>query len=376
VNFDLSEEQTMLVQGAKRYVREQLGLSARGAAGASADGFSRPHWADFADMGWLALPISEGDGGLGGGDVEIALLLEELGRGLAVEPYADTAVLGTTLIAAADDAVLRGQLLGGIATGEFITALAHVEANGRDEYQTPVATLAVQTGTQWTLSGEKTRVHHGPAATHWIVSARSRHEQKFSLFVVDRKEPGVSVNAYELIDGTRAADLSFSNTPARPLIGDPQRAGTTLEHSLDRTVVALSAAVLGSMEAVVALTADYLKQRTQFGQSLSKFQALQHRMAEMFIETDQARSILLQALAALETNDPVRQARAASAAKALITQAAHFVTGQGIQLHGGIGITEEYAVSHHYKSALVFDQRLGDRHFHLARSAGIAAGPG
>src|SRR6185312_6729112 len=332
MNFDLSEEQTMLAQGAKRYVSEQLGISARRAAGASVDGFSRKHWADFADMGWLALAIPEDDGGLGSGDVEIALLLEELGRGLAVEPYADTAVLGTTLIAAADDAVLRGQLLGGIASGQCITALAHIEANGRDEYETPVATLAVQTGAQWTLSGDKTRVHHGPAATHWIVSACLEDEATFSLFVVDREAPGVSVNAYELIDGTRAADLSFSNTPARPLIGDSQRAGTTLEHSLDRTVVALSAAAVGSMEAVVALTADYLKQRTQFGQSLSKFQALQHRMAEMFIETDQARSILLQALAALETSDPVRHARAASAAKALITQAAHFVTGQGIQL--------------------------------------------
>jgi alkylation response protein AidB-like acyl-CoA dehydrogenase len=375
MNFNLSEEHTMLVDGARRYVREQLGIQARRAVAASDDGFSRRHWADFAQMGWLALPVPEDHGGLGTGDMEIALLLEEIGRGLGVEPFADTAVLGVTLIAAADDSPLRESLLRDITTGGCITALAHVEPAGRNEYQTPVATQTVRRGNQLTLSGAKTRVHHGSAASHWLVSARPENGAGLALFVVERAAPGVSINAYELVDGTRAADLQFANTPARELIADRQRAAAALELALDRTIVALCASVLGSMEAVLSLTAEHLKQRTQFGQTLSKFQALQHRMAEMFIETDQARSMLLQALAALESGDPVRRARAASGAKALITQSAHFVTGQGIQLHGGIGITEEYAVGHHYKSALLFEQRFGDRYFHLARSAGLATGP-
>jgi alkylation response protein AidB-like acyl-CoA dehydrogenase len=375
MNFDLSDEQTMLAEGARRYVRENLGIEARRSAATSADGFSRKHWGDFAELGWLALAVPEDAGGLGNGDAELSLLLEELGRGLAIEPYTDTAVLGATLVNAADAAELREQLLGSIAAGKCITALAHVEPAGRSEYQTPVAIRATSDSGRWLLSGAKTRVHHAAAASHWVVSARTSDAEGFSLFVVEPNAGGAALDEYEVIDGTRAGDIRFSNTPAQLLIRDARRAAVTLELALDRAMVALAAWTLGSMEAVITLTADYLKQRTQYGQALSKFQALQHRMAEMFIETEQARSMLMQALAALESGDPLRRARAASGAKALIAQSACLVAGQGIQLHGGIGITEEYAVAHHYKSSLVFDKRFGDRDFHLARSSGLAQGP-
>jgi alkylation response protein AidB-like acyl-CoA dehydrogenase len=375
MNFDLSEEQTMLVDGARRYVRENLGIEARRAAATQADGFSRRHWADFAEMGWLALSIPEDAGGLGGGDVDVSLLMEELGRGLAIEPYADTSVLGATLINAADNKTLRTHLLGLIAAGECITALAHVEPDGRSEYQTPVNAQASTTANGHVLTGIKTRVPYGAAASRWLVTARLNNSNDFSLFVVDRDAGGLAIDSYEVLDGTRAADLTFTQTPAQVLIANGQRAAATLELALDRAVIALAAWTVGSMEAVMALTADYLKQRSQFGQTLSKFQALQHRMSEMFIETDQARSMLMQALAALEDGNAAYRAQAVSGAKALITNAAYFVTGQGIQLHGGIGITEEYAVGHHYKSTIVHDKRLGDRDFHLIRSTGLAQGP-
>jgi alkylation response protein AidB-like acyl-CoA dehydrogenase len=377
VDFDLSDEQKMLVDGARRYVRENLGTEARRHAAASTDGFSRDHWAAFADMGWLALPVPEDAGGLGGSDVDIALLTEELGRGLSSLPYIDSAVLASSVIAASPETAQREQLLGAIASGEAIVALAHMEPDGRSEFDTPVHTRATETAQGWQLSGTKARVVHGGPATHWLVTSRTDDAGKdgFAVFVVARDASGVQVSTYELVDGSRGADLQLEATPATLLIRDRVEAANALEEALDRAIVALAAQTVGSMEAVMLTTADYLKQRTQFGQTLSKFQALQHRMSEMFLETDQARSMLMSALAGLASGDPVYRAQAASGAKALITQAAYFVTGQGIQLHGGMGITDELGVSHHYKSALVFDKRFGDRDFHLARSAGLAVGP-
>jgi alkylation response protein AidB-like acyl-CoA dehydrogenase len=376
MDFDLSDEQKMLVDGAARYVREKLGLDARRSAAANADGFSRERWAEFAELGWLSLSVPENFGGLGGSDIDIALLMEELGRGLSPEPYADTAVLGATVICATQNAALRAKLLSQLAAGTCITALAHVEPEGRSEYETPVATSAVRTAQEWQISGIKPRVFHGTAASHWLVSARLGDTPQFGLFLIERGATGTTLTSYELVDGTRSADIRFHETPALALITDTESAAATLELALDRSIVALTAGLVGSMEAVMALTADYLKQRVQYGQSLSKFQALQHRMAEMFVETDQARSMLLQALAALQSGDAVQRRRAASGAKALVTRAAYFVTGQGIQLHGGIGVTEEYAVGHHYKAALSYDKRFGDLDFHLVRSSGLASGPG
>lgn len=377
MDFDLSDEQKMLMDGARRYVRENLGTEARRHAAASADGFSRAHWAAFAEMGWLALPVPEDAGGLGGTDVDIALLSEELGRGLSSLPYVDSAVLASTLISASPDPALREQLLSSLASGEALFALAHMEPDGRSEFDTPVQTRATETAQGWQLSGDKARVVHGAPASHWLVTSRTNDGGKdgVAVFVVAREASGVHVTPYELVDGTRGADLHFDATPATPLILDRVQAAAALEEAIDRAIVALAAQTIGSMEAVMLTTADYLKQRTQFGQTLSKFQALQHRMSEMFLETDQARSMLMVALAGLASGDPVRRAQAASGAKALITQAAYFVTSQGIQLHGGMGITDELGVSHHYKSALVFDKRFGDRDYHLARSAGLAQGP-
>jgi alkylation response protein AidB-like acyl-CoA dehydrogenase len=407
MDFDLTAEQVMLQQGAQRYVREHPGVAERRALSASHAGFSPARWAHFAELGWLALLIPEDAGGLGATDIELALLMEELGRGPSAEPLPDTAILGTTLIQACTWTVLRNDLLSGIAAGTFRTALAHVEPEGRSEYDTSIATRAESNGNTWRITGIKHRVMHGPAATHWLVSARvtdgtapangsvpagttapadgtrpadaaadgpARPDATApALFVIEANAPGVSANSYSLIDGSRACDLTFTATPALLLL-TPEQA-PILELALDRTIVALAAGAVGSMEAVMTLCAEHLKQRTQFGQALSKFQALQHRMAEMFIETDQARSMVYQALAALESTDPQRRRRAVSGAKWLVSRAGHFVTSQGIQLHGGVGITEEYPVSHHYRSMLIFEKRLGEVAFHLNRSAGLAQGP-
>lgn len=372
MDFKLSEEQRLLVNAAERYARERYGFEARRAATAAPDGFSREHWARFAEMGWLGLALPEEVGGLGGSLTDMALLIEPLGGALLAEPLIDTAILGAGLVAAGDQTV-RERLCGAVTAGTCILALAHLEDGMRFEYETAVTTRAAAGVGGWVLDGAKQRVFHGISADAWLVTARLEGTEGFGLFAVPNGSPGVEVRDYRLIDGTRACDLTFSGVAVGgdALVLGPDRAPAALEEALDRAVVAASAAAVGSMESVLALTAEHLKQRVQYGKPLASFQALQHRMAEMFVEADQARSALYRALAACAADDLGRRRRAVSGAKALITKAGYLVAGQGIQLHGGIGTTDEYAVGHHYKAMLVYDKRFGDAAFHLARSAGL-----
>jgi alkylation response protein AidB-like acyl-CoA dehydrogenase len=368
MDFELSDEQKMLADAAQRYVREKCGLEARRAASATPDGFSREHWNQFAEMGWLALPIPEDAGGLGGSESDITVLMEQLGEGLVAEPFVDTAILCGTLIAHSGNAAQRSLLLEGIAAGEYIVTLAHIEGDGRSEYATPVSTSATRNGDGWKLNGTKQRVFHGQSADYWLVTAQM--DGGTGLFAVAKGTAGVQLASYQMIDGTRAADITFSDAPlgADALLLQPPATLAALEEALDRANLATTAAAIGSMEAVMATTAEYLKTRVQYGKPLSTFQALQHRMAEMFVETDQAHSILYRTLSIAASGNKAEFGKAVSAAKALVTQACQFVTAQGIQLHGGIGVTEEYVIGHHYKAMLVYEKRYGDASFHLARS--------
>lgn len=378
MDFTHSDEQKMLVDGARRYLRERYSLEARRAASRTHDGFSRQHWEHFAEFGWLALPIAEECGGMGGSPADVALLMEQLGAALVAEPVVDSAILCGTLLAHASCSPVATELLGEIGSGARIAALAHVEQEGRCEYDTPVATCAAKTADGWKLFGIKHRVFHGASADRLLLTARLDGSGEMGLFVIDPKTAGVGVTAYELIDGTRAADIRLEavRVDDGALLLRGERVSEALALACDQAVLALSSAAIGSMDAVMRMTADYLKTRVQYGQPLARFQALQHRMAEMFIETDQARSIVHHALASFDSFDGEQVRRAISAAKSLVTRACRFVTGQGIQLHGGIGTTEEYAVGHHYRSMLVYEHRFGDYDFHLDRSAGLTARAG
>jgi alkylation response protein AidB-like acyl-CoA dehydrogenase len=375
MDFNLSDEQKMLVDGARRYLRERYSLEARRAASRTDDGFSRQHWKNFAQFGWLALPIAEERGGMGGSPVDVALLMEQLGAALVAEPVVDSAILCGTLLSHASCSPVAAELLGEIGSGAAIAALAHVEQEGRCEYDSPVSTCAAPTADGWKLFGIKHRVFHGASADRLLLTARLEGGSELGLFVIDPKLAGISFNSYELIDGTRAADIRLEavRVPASALVLRGARVTEALAQGCDQAVLALSAAALGSMDAVMRMTAEYLKTRVQYGQPLARFQALQHRMSEMFIETDQARSIVHHALASIDSCDTEQVRRAISAAKSLVTRACRFVTSQGIQLHGGIGTTEEYAVGHHYRSMLVYEFRFGDYDFHLDRSAGLSA---
>lgn len=368
MDFELSDEQKMLADAAQRYVREECGLDARRAASATADGFSREHWKRFAEMGWLALPIPEDAGGLGGSEVDIAVLMEQLGEALIAEPFVETAILCGSLIAKSGNAALRAALLEGIACGETIVALAHIEGDGRSEYETPVEARVIRNGDGWRLNGTKQRVVHGPSADYWLVTAQI--DGGIGLFAVANGTPGVSLAQYQLIDGTRAADIAFSDVPldANTLLLPPAATRDALEEALDRANLATTAAAIGSMEAVMAVTAEYIKTRVQYGKPLSTFQALQHRISEMFVETDQAHSILYRTISVTSSGGGAQRGKAVSGAKVLVAQAGQFVTAQGIQLHGGLGVTEEYVVGHHYKAMLVYEKRYGDTSFHLTRS--------
>lgn len=371
MDFNLSEEQRLLLDSASRYVRERCDLETRRQAAREAGGFSRRHWQHFADQGWLALTLPEAAGGMGLGMADAIVLMEALGRGLVCEPLIDSSILCGDLIAGAPEQGGLNALLADIGSGTALAALAHVELDGRSEFDTPVTCTAEPDGDGWRLQGTKHRVFYGPSASHLIVSAQVTGEMGYSLFLVEASADGIVLDSFPLIDGTRAADIHFDQVPvsAPARLYNGQAAAKAMDRALNRAIVAASAAALGSMEAVMDMTADYLKTRQQYGKPLSSFQALTHRMADMLVETEQARSMLYAALAALDTVDSTEQNRQVSAAKALIAQAGMWVTGQGIQLHGGIGVTEEYAVGHHYKALQVYHLRFGDSDFHLERCA-------
>lgn len=387
MNFDLSDEQRMLADSAQRFVRERCSLERKREIERDERGLCRERWAEFAHMGWLALGIDEAQGGLGGGPVELTLLGEALGRGLVNEPVFDSALTCGRLLAHPRAMGGALALLDTLLAGEAVVVLAHLEAGERNDYEAQVTnTRAQRDGQGWRISGVKHLVRHGPGASHALVSARLEGRDGFGLFAVPMDAVGVQPSTYRLIDGSRGADLHLVDVAlaADALVldgtqapdgrdegGPGLRLREVLAEVLDRSLLASCAAALGSMEAVMALTADYLKTRVQYGQPLARFQALQHRMAEMLVETEQARAALWRAIAAAEGDDPVERVRAVSAAKWLIARAGLFVTGQGIQLHGGIGVTEEYAVGHHYKALVAFDKRLGESDFHLLRSSDL-----
>ena len=367
MDFNLTEEQQMLRDGAERFVREQYDFETRRALVKSGGSFSPDNWQQFADLGWLALGLPEDCGGFGLDFVEVAVVMQELGRGLVLEPVISSSVLSARVIDRAGNDVHRNDLLPQIAAGELRVALAYSEAGGRFALD-KVDTQAERSGEGYSLSGRKFMVFDAPLAHKFIVTARIPGTENICLFLVDAEAEGVVRNEYQLIDGTRAADVRFDNVklPKEALLVDKESALSVLEEALDRAILAQIAEAIGAMEAVMEITAEYLKDRKQFGQSLGKFQALQHRMAEMLIQVENARSMLYRGLAHLDGDAHSRKS-AISAAKAVTAEAAKFVGAQGIQLHGGIGLTDEYSIGHYFKKLTVFEKAFGDIEHHTAR---------
>ncbi len=378
MNFNFSDEQRQFRDSLDRYVREAYSFDARRAIVGGERGWSADVWQQLAEMGALAIALPEAHDGFGGGAFDTLLVMEALGRGMVVEPYLATVVLGAGLIADAGTAEQQTASLPGVASGALQLALAHSEAGGRYALS-QIATTAVRDGDAYVLNGSKAVVLHGATADQLIVSARTsggvRDEQGISLFLVDAKASGLTVRGYPTQDGQRAADIQLKavRVPASALIGTEGQALAVIEKATDRGIAALCAEAVGNMAAMIEATVAYLKTRKQFGVAIGTFQALQHRAVEMYLHAEQARSMAYLAAARLD-GDAAARRHAVSAAKVLVAQSARYVSQQAVQLHGGIGVTDELAVSHYFKRLTMISQLFGDSDHHLDRfGAQIAA---
>jgi acyl-CoA dehydrogenase len=369
-----SDQHQLLADSVGRFVEKGYGFEARRAMLAQGPEAIARNWAYFAEMGWLGAAIPEEAGGLGGSIEDSVLILEAFGRGLVVEPYLACAVLAPKLVELAGEGPRRAELLGGIATGESILTLAHDEpgARGRVEH---VATRAVPQASGYRVSGGKCMVLGGEIAHSFLVTARlsgaTRDREGIAIFIVVREAPGLTVIPYRTIDGRQAVDLRLDGVrlDAGALIGASQQARPALERALDHAAVGACAEAIGAMEATLELTCGYLKLRKQFGQTLSAFQALQHRFAEMYVELERARSMLARGVSFLFAPSAAERRQAIAATKAAVGRCGIFIGQQGVQLHGGIGMTEEYAAGHYLKRLMVLDMLFGASDHHQARYA-------
>lgn len=372
MDFDLSEEQRLLKDSVDRLVADKYDFDKRKTYLKNEHGFSRDMWGQFAELGLLALPFAEADGGFGGGPVETMIVMESLGRALAVEPYLATVVLSGGIIRHAASEAQRAELVPMIAGGEKIFAFAHHERAARYNLAC-VSTKATKEGEGYVLDGEKSLVLNGDAADYLIVSARlsggDRDENGIGLFIVDARAPGVTRRGYWNQDATRSAEISLSKVKvdAAHVLGEPGKAFPVIERVVHEAMAALCAEAVGGMGVAHADTVEYLKTRKQFGVTIGSFQALQHRAVEMFVFLEQSRSITYFATMMASENDAAERGRAMSAAKVQIGKSLRFVGQQSIQLHGGVGMTYELRVGHYFKRGTMIDTLFGDVDHHLAK---------
>ena len=373
MNFNLDSEQQLLQDSVRRFIDRDYDFEARTALIKSGSRCSAKHWDTFANNGWLAAALPEEHGGLGGSLLDTALIAGQLGRGLVIEPYLGCAVLAAQTLLAAATPTQRDAMLPALADGSRKVALAYSEAGSRGLPE-PIGTFADVASGGHVLRGVKTLVLGGTEADAFIVSAvtpiaqpTSAHDgAELRLFLVGADAAGLSRRALPLHDGSWAAEVTLDGVfvPNDALLGEPGTGLAALDHGLLHGTAALAAELVGAMEKTIEITAEYLKVRKQFGVPIGSFQALQHRMADMAAELEVARSMLYALLAAVESGTPEEVRNTVSQAKALIGRAAKYVCGQGIQLHGGIGMTEEYTVGHYFKRAVVADAIFGNADLH------------
>ena len=375
MNFQHTEDRRMLADTLNRFISEQYGFATRDRIAGSAQGFSSELWSRFAELGVIGALFDEADGGFGGGGFDIAVVFESLGRGLVVEPFLDTLIVGRAIARSGNEA--QKAALGELIDGSRIVALAHGEPDSHYELAR-VTTRAHRNSDTWQLNGAKAVVQHGEHASHFLVSARTGGdvdaEEGITLLLVPRDAKGVGVRGYRKIDGGRAAEVTFDNVTLGDdaLLGTAGQGFATLEYAIGCGVLALCAEALGAMDVAKDHTLEYLRTRKQFGVPIGSFQALQHRMADLLLEIEQARSAVINAAAALGAERKVRE-RALSAAKYSIGRIGTRVAEESIQLHGGIGMTWELPLAHYAKRLVMIDHQLGDEDHHLERFVTLGA---
>ncbi len=372
MNFDLTDERQMLQDGLRRLLADSYTPDARKAIEAGDNGFSPDIWNSLAEMGVIGALFGEDDGGFAGAGFDVALVFEELGRVGAVDPLIDTAVLGGGLVAALGDAQQK-ELVEGVIGGGVQLAFAHVEPTSRYDLSRVDAT-AEKAGEGYEITGRKAVVVNAPAANHLLVTARTSGkasaENGISLFLVAADAAGLRLRNYPLVGGGQASEVVLDKVPAT-LVGPEGGAYEAIAAVNARAVLAISAEALGLMEAIKELTIDYLKTRKQFGVPIGKFQVLQHRMSDVALEVEQARSAVINLAGHVDAAPEVRDVHV-SATKNLIGTVARQVVEESIQMHGGIGMTNEYELGHLAKRLTMVDHRFGDADHHLERFIALA----
>ena len=368
MDFSLTEEQTALKDSLGKFIDRDYTFDDRWKVIRSPEGWSRAHWNQLAEIGLMALPVAEADGGLGGGGVDTMVVMEQIGRGLVLEPYLGCAALPAALIKAAGTEAQRAALSEGLASGETLYAFAHTEPGQRYE-RAAVGLAAAVSGDGYTLTGKKISVLGGDCADQLLVSAVVNGDAGASLFVVDAKAAGVARLAYPMQDAQRGADIEFNGVKvgSTALIGTRGGAQTAIDYALDVACAALCAESVGVMDALLKQTIEYLKTRKQFGRAIGTNQALQHRAVDMMMHVEMSRSMALEAAVAADNPDVAARAKAISGAKTIVGQACRFVGQNAVQLHGGIGVTHELAASHYFKRLTMINVTFGDSDWHLTR---------
>ena len=382
MNFDLTDEQRLLQDSVSRFVADNYSLEKRNALIQAEPGFSAQYWKQFAELGWLALPFSEDDGGIGGTAIDVMLLLEQLGKGLVVEPFLANVVLAGGALRRAASAAQRAQWLPALIDGSCHYALAFAETQARyDLADTMTAATSadsspVGSGGDFLIDGMKTLVLNGGSANQLVVSARTRggrmDSDGISLFLVDAKSPGLTIDSYPMVDGLRAAEITFKRVqvPAANLIGTLHGGCVVLEAVVADAILAVAAEAVGAMEVLVADTVAYTQERQQFGHALAQFQVLQHRMVDMLVEQELTKSLLYRATMETAqdlTGNAPEVARTVHALKHMVGTAGTFVGENAVQLHGGMGMTEELRIGHYFKRLTVINLMFGDADYHLER---------
>lgn len=370
MDLNLSDEQRLLRESADRFVNETYTADQRRKNASEPHGYSADLWKQFADLGWLALPIAESHGGLGGGAVETGILMEAFGRGLVSEPYLSTVVMGASLICECGTEAQKQALLPQIADGSLVVAFAHSERQARFDLAN-VATTAKRTANGWRLDGHKIAVLDGNAAGQIIVSARTE-DGTLVLFLVPQGTAGVSSRDFARLGGGRGCNLDLRgvNLPADALLGDGSDALPAIEATVDRAIAALGSEAVGIMQTLLDQTLEYTRIRKQFGKPLSGNQVIRHRLADMAMNCDEARSMALRAALMVDA-EPVTRGRAAAAAKAKIGKCSRYVAEQSVQLHGAMGVTEELDIGLYFKRLLAFDTLFGGSAHHYRRHAAL-----
>ncbi len=374
MDFEPSDDQRLLVESVSRMLSDTYGFAQRKGYMALPEGFSPAVWSQFAEQGLLGLPFAEDYGGFGGSAQEVMLVMQAFGRVLVLEPYFPTVVLAGTALNVTGTAQQKAALLPAIAEGSLKLAFAHTERQARYDL-TDVVTTARRNGGGWVLDGSKTVVSHGEAADKIIVSARTNGDRYdpvgITLFLVDAGASGLARRGYVSRDDSRAADIALSNVSVADadVLGEVGQGLAVIERVVEAGIAASAGETVGAMEAMNEMTLDYSKTRVQFGQPIGSYQVVQHRLADMFMAQEQGRSMAMLATMSIDNRDAAARARDIALAKVGVGQAGRYVSQSAVQMHGGIGMTEEYAVGHYFRRCMVIERLFGDPAYYLARLA-------